>query len=327
MFVPLATARRSARRPPNRADRDADASTRRSHDRARRSCAARSPRTSGPLGDLTAALVPAGRARHAPTSSPGPRACSPAPRARPRCSRSSTRTCVVTWLLDDGDAVGPGHEGGPASAARCGRCSPASAPRSTSCATCRASPPPPAASWTPPATARRVWDTRKTLPGPARGREGGGARRGRREPPRLAVGLRAGEGQPPRRPHASPRRSSARTHAGRAARSRSSATASSRCEEAVAAGATMVLLDNMTPDEVRARASSWSRRRVLVEVSGGVTLDNVRAYADAGADLVSTSVITQSAPALDLAFDLATRPRPEEERRCCSRSTVATPRP
>jgi nicotinate-nucleotide pyrophosphorylase (carboxylating) len=41
-----------------------------------------------------------------------------------------------------------------------------------------------------------------------------------------------------------------------------------------------------------------------VEVSGGVTLDNVRNYADAGADLISTSVITQSAPALDLAFDL-----------------------
>ena len=42
----------------------------------------------------------------------------------------------------------------------------------------------------------------------------------------------------------------------------------------------------------------------LVEVSGGITLDNVRAYADAGADLISTSVITQSAPALDIAFDL-----------------------
>ena len=35
-----------------------------------------------------------------------------------------------------------------------------------------------------------------------------------------------------------------------------------------------------------------------------MTLDNVRTYADAGADLLSTSVVTQSAPALDLAFDL-----------------------
>ena len=50
----------------------------------------------------------------------------------------------------------------------------------------------------------------------------------------------------------------------------------------------------------------------LVEVSGGVTLDTVRSYADAGADLISTSVITQSAPALDLAFDLRNDPRPKE---------------
>jgi len=49
-----------------------------------------------------------------------------------------------------------------------------------------------------------------------------------------------------------------------------------------------------------------------VEVSGGVTLDTVRAYADAGADLISTSVITQSAPALDLAFDLRDDPGPKE---------------
>jgi nicotinate-nucleotide pyrophosphorylase (carboxylating) len=78
-------------------------------------------------------------------------------------------------------------------------------------------------------------------------------------------------------------------------------------EAAIAAGATMVLLDNMTPSEVRecvALARATAPRGFLVEVSGGVTLDNVRAYAEAGADLVSTSVITQSAPALDLAFDL-----------------------
>jgi nicotinate-nucleotide pyrophosphorylase (carboxylating) len=43
---------------------------------------------------------------------------------------------------------------------------------------------------------------------------------------------------------------------------------------------------------------------VLVEVSGGLTLENVGAVADAGVDLVSTSAITQSAPALDIALDL-----------------------
>jgi nicotinate-nucleotide pyrophosphorylase len=78
-------------------------------------------------------------------------------------------------------------------------------------------------------------------------------------------------------------------------------------QEAIAAGAEMVLLDNMTPDAVRACVSlarGTAPSGFLVEVSGGVTLDTVRSYADAGADLISTSVITQSAPALDLAFDL-----------------------
>ena len=74
----------------------------------------------------------------------------------------------------------------------------------------------------------------------------------------------------------------------------------------------MVLLDNMTPDAgARLRVAGPHARRppwFLVEVSGGVTLDNVRAYADAGADLISTSVITQSAPALDIAL----RPRPTD---------------
>jgi nicotinate-nucleotide pyrophosphorylase (carboxylating) len=78
-------------------------------------------------------------------------------------------------------------------------------------------------------------------------------------------------------------------------------------DEAVAAGASMVLLDNMSPDEVRASVALVrdARADVLVEVSGGITLENVRAYADAGADVISTSAITQSAPALDIGFDIA----------------------
>jgi nicotinate-nucleotide pyrophosphorylase (carboxylating) len=82
-------------------------------------------------------------------------------------------------------------------------------------------------------------------------------------------------------------------------------------EAAIAAGATMVLLDNMTPDEVRecvALARASAPRGFLVEVSGGVTLDNVGDYAAAGADLISTSTITQSAPALDVGFDLTVEP-------------------
>lgn len=78
-------------------------------------------------------------------------------------------------------------------------------------------------------------------------------------------------------------------------------------EEAIAAGAPMVLLDNMTPGQVRECvevARARAPRGFLVEVSGGVHLDTVRDYAEAGADLISTSVITQSAPALDLGFDI-----------------------
>jgi nicotinate-nucleotide pyrophosphorylase (carboxylating) len=55
-------------------------------------------------------------------------------------------------------------------------------------------------------------------------------------------------------------------------------------------------------EAVRRAHARWPGR--VVEVSGGITLDTVRSYAEAGADLISTSVITQSAPALDLAFDL-----------------------
>ena len=100
----------------------------------------------------------------------------------------------------------------------------------------------------------------------------------------------------------------ARTTCGPAARSRSSATASSRWRRRSAPARRMVLLDNMTPDggaRVRGSRSTAPAVAMLVEVSGGVTLETVRAYADAGADLISTSVITQSAPALDIAFDLA----------------------
>ncbi|MGE0877828.1 MAG: carboxylating nicotinate-nucleotide diphosphorylase [Acidimicrobiia bacterium] len=73
--------------------------------------------------------------------------------------------------------------------------------------------------------------------------------------------------------------------------------------EALAAGAGLVLLDNMTPAEV-AECVAVIDRRMVIEVSGGVTLSTVGDYAAAGADLISTSVITQSAPAFDIGLDL-----------------------
>ncbi len=72
---------------------------------------------------------------------------------------------------------------------------------------------------------------------------------------------------------------------------------------AVVAGADLVLLDNMTPGEVAAAVEAVGRRS-LVEVSGGVTLETVAAYAAAGAHLISVGAITHSAPILDIGLDL-----------------------
>jgi nicotinate-nucleotide pyrophosphorylase (carboxylating) len=73
--------------------------------------------------------------------------------------------------------------------------------------------------------------------------------------------------------------------------------------EALAAGAKHLLLDNLAPAE----AAEWIREiggRAKVELSGGITLENVRAYAEAGADFVSSGAITHSAKAVDISFRL-----------------------
>ncbi len=74
-------------------------------------------------------------------------------------------------------------------------------------------------------------------------------------------------------------------------------------EQAKAAGADVVLVDNMSPDAV-ARAVGILGGAAPLEVSGGVTLDTVAAYAAAGADLISVGALTHSAPVLDVALDL-----------------------
>jgi len=78
--------------------------------------------------------------------------------------------------------------------------------------------------------------------------------------------------------------------------------------EALAARAEVVLLDNMTPEQVRTAAALAHDAGVLVEVSGGVTLATVRAYAEAGADLISAGALTHSAPAADVALDFVESP-------------------
>ena len=78
-------------------------------------------------------------------------------------------------------------------------------------------------------------------------------------------------------------------------------------QEALEAGADMILLDNMDPERT-AHCVKLVDGRCLVEVSGGVTLDSVGAYADAGADLISVGAITHSAPILDIGLDLPEEP-------------------
>ncbi len=77
-------------------------------------------------------------------------------------------------------------------------------------------------------------------------------------------------------------------------------------DEALAANAEIVLLDNMTPSQVEAAAARAHARGVIVEVSGGVTLATIGDYARAGADLISVGALTHSAPAVDIGLDVRT---------------------
>jgi nicotinate-nucleotide pyrophosphorylase (carboxylating) len=74
-------------------------------------------------------------------------------------------------------------------------------------------------------------------------------------------------------------------------------------EEALNAGAKWVLLDNFTPAEA-AEHIRFIAGRAKVELSGGITLENVRDYAATGADFVSSGAITHSASAVDINFRL-----------------------
>lgn len=87
--------------------------------------------------------------------------------------------------------------------------------------------------------------------------------------------------------------------------------------EASRAGATAVLLDNMSPEEA-ASCAALARRSakeggILVEVSGGVDLESAPRYAAAGVDVISVGALTHSAPVLDLGLDLRAEPAAGED--------------
>jgi nicotinate-nucleotide pyrophosphorylase (carboxylating) len=99
--------------------------------------------------------------------------------------------------------------------------------------------------------------------------------------------------------------------------------------EAARLGVDQILLDNLDPESIREAVAAiravedgmaeWARRagvraeprRATIEVSGGITLESVRAKALPGVDLISVGALTHSAPALDLAFDLSLRSAPD----------------
>lgn len=78
--------------------------------------------------------------------------------------------------------------------------------------------------------------------------------------------------------------------------------------EAVAAGATRLLIDNQTPATVAAWATTARRLSpgIEIEASGGITLDNVRLYAAAGADFISVGALTHSPRAADVSMEVST---------------------
>jgi nicotinate-nucleotide pyrophosphorylase (carboxylating) len=77
-------------------------------------------------------------------------------------------------------------------------------------------------------------------------------------------------------------------------------------EQALAAGATRLLVDNQPPETVRA----WAKRArelapgIEIEATGGITLADVRAYAEAGVDYVSVGALTHSVTAADLGLEV-----------------------
>ncbi len=78
--------------------------------------------------------------------------------------------------------------------------------------------------------------------------------------------------------------------------------------EAIEAGADIVMLDNQTPEETKklVEMARSMNPNVLLEASGGMNLENVRSYAEAGVDLISAGMLTHSARAMDISFKIKT---------------------
>ena len=71
--------------------------------------------------------------------------------------------------------------------------------------------------------------------------------------------------------------------------------------EAIDAGAEIIMLDNMSVDDMR-KAVEMAKGKAVTECSGNVTRENIKQLADIGVDYISSGALTHSAPILDLSF-------------------------
>ncbi len=99
----------------------------------------------------------------------------------------------------------------------------------------------------------------------------------------------------------------ARQHAPHTSRIEVEVDTLEQLEEALAARADIIMLDNFTDDQVR-QAVSQARGQALLEVSGGITLERIRTLSSMGVDVISVGALTHSAPSADIALDLELEP-------------------
>ena len=157
-------------------------------------------------------------------------------------------------------------------------------------------------------TGARIVDTRKTTPGlrlleKAAVRDGGGAnhRIGLADGVLIKDNHLAAVGGPDRVARAV---CLARAGAPHTLRIEVEVTTLDEVADALDAGADVILLDNMDVDTMRT-AVERTAGRALLEASGSITLDRLRAIAETGVDLISVGALTHSAPALDISLELS----------------------
>jgi nicotinate-nucleotide pyrophosphorylase (carboxylating) len=156
----------------------------------------------------------------------------------------------------------------------------------------------------PPGSTTRITDTRKTMPG-LRALDRYAVRTGGAHNHRdsLGAGVLIKDNHIEAAGGIRAALERARAHAPHTLRLEIEVESLGELDEALEAGADVVMLDNFAPGEIAA-AVGRARGRALVEVSGRVRLEQVAELARLGVDLVSVGAITHSAPAADIALDL-----------------------